>query len=261
MRAGLLLRRIEYHLNHLYILDRFPLVLVVVFCLLMAFVARLGATFTASYHKRPILTMMVSNSILMGIADSVAQGVTIVRERAMRKGQNTGMSVELHELEKHLPSPVGKRDIIPNSDSLPPPFDGLRLFRFIVYGFGMGSVQFKWYQLLERTFPLVKGSIAPAIKRVAADQLFFAPVGIGVFYVLMSALEGKSWAESKYKLNQVYTPTVKANWMLWPAVQTLNFSVIPLQYQLPLVSTVNIAWTCYLSAMNSGAGAKPVQLD
>jgi len=255
------LRRIESHLNHRYVLGKLPLVLVLVFFILMAFMARLTATFHKSYEKRPVLTMMVTNAVLAGIADCVAQGVTIVRERSMREGRTTPLSIELHDLEKRLPTPEGRSDIIPPRDDLPPPFDGERLFRFVLYGFGVGAVQFKWYQILDKAIPVIKGSLIPPLKRVAMDQLGFAPVSLGVFYGYMSLMEGKNLRETKYKIQQLYWPTLKANWILWPAVQALNFSIVPLKFQVPLVSSVNIAWTCYLSTMNSAAPAKPVQLN
>jgi len=40
-------------------------------------------------------------------------------------------------------------------------------------------------------------------------------------------------------MEQVYIPTLKANYMIWPLVQILNFRVIPLQFQL--VSTLNLS--------------------
>jgi len=42
----------------------------------------------------------------------------------------------------------------------------------------MAPIQYKWFQLLSATFPITKGSgTTQALKRVIADQLFFAPVG------------------------------------------------------------------------------------
>jgi len=46
------------------------------------------------------------------------------------------------------------------------------------YGFLMAPVQFKWFGFLHHTFPIVKGTATTnALKRVAFDQLLFAPVG------------------------------------------------------------------------------------
>lgn len=46
-------------------------------------------------------------------------------------------------------------------------------------------------------------------------------------------------------------PTLKANYILWPAVQMINFRLMPLQFQIPFVSTIGIAWTAYLSLTNA----------
>ena len=60
----------------------------------------------------------------------------------------------------------------------PPPFDFERLTRFMSYGFIMSPVQFHWFSFLSRAFPITKQSATmPAMKRVAFDQLIFAPVG------------------------------------------------------------------------------------
>jgi len=48
----------------------------------------------------------------------------------------------------------------------------------MAYGFLMAPVQHRWFAFLSKTFPLTKNSgTVPAMKRVAFDQLLFAPVG------------------------------------------------------------------------------------
>ena len=69
----------------------------------------------------------------------------------------------------------------------------------------------------------------------------------------MTVAEGGGVREVRKRLEQVYAPTLKANYVLWPAVQGLNFRVVPLRFQLPFSSTVGIAWGTYLSLANSGS--------
>lgn len=53
----------------------------------------------------------------------------------------------------------------------------------------------------------------------------------------MAILEGVSPQE---KLEKSYLPGLKANWMLWPAVQAINFSVVPLQHRVLVVNIVSL---------------------
>lgn len=71
------------------------------------------------------------------------------------------------------------------------------------------------------------------------------------------------------KFQDVYLPSLKANFIVWPLVQVLNFRVMPIQFQIvstpflasenehqlipkqPFVSTVGIFWTAYLSMNNA----------
>jgi hypothetical protein len=128
-----------------------------------------------------VLTMMATNAVLGGIADTVAQSITAIRQRAVRKRSGVKdtdtLAIEIHELDTK--NPLQTQELIPESKNLPPPFDFERLARFIGYGFMMASIQLKWFQFLSRAFPLTKTSgLGPTVKRVAFDQLIFAPAGM-----------------------------------------------------------------------------------
>jgi protein Mpv17 len=182
--------------------------------------------------------MMVTNSILGGIADTVAQTITSVRERALRKHPNgqlnpreDALAIEIHELDRK--NPFTDRELIPDSKTLPPPFDFERLTRFMAYGFCMAPVQFRWFKLLEKAFPITKtAAFLPAMKRVAFDQLIFAPFGVAAFFTAMTLAEGGGKRAVYHKMRDMYVPTLKANYMLWPAVQVINFRLMPVQFQL-----------------------------
>lgn len=173
--------------------------------------------------------MMVTNAILGGIADTVAQSITAVRERALKKGsRDDDLAYELD-----IKDPVTHRELIPESKILPPPFDFERLTRFMAYGFMMAPLQFKWFGFLEKTFPLSKTSaFVPAMKRVAFDQLIFAPFGLVCFYTAMTVAEGGGKRAIYNKFRDMYVPTLKANYAVWPAVQIINFRLMPVQFQL-----------------------------
>lgn len=101
----------------------------------------------------------------------------------------------------------------------------------------MAPVQHKWFAFLSKTFPLTKSSgTSSALKRVAFDQLLFSPVGLAIFFTFMTVAEGGGKRAVTRKFQDLYVPALKANYLVWPAVQMLNFRVIPLQFQI--VSTI-----------------------
>lgn len=52
----------------------------------------------------------------------------------------------------------------------------------------------------------------------------------------MTIAEGGGKRALGRKFQDVYMPTLKANFMLWPAVQVLNFRVVPIQFQIVSLS-------------------------
>lgn len=211
--------------------------------------------------------MMISNAVLGGMADATAQTITAVRENALRKKGgpnpiNDPLANEIHELDKAQEAAGGPVELVPDAAALPPPFDFQRLGRFMAYGFCMAPLQFKWFQLLSKTFPIASttaatgakaaagtGAVAQAsaatgavtkapsalvqtFKRMALDQTVFAPFGLVVFYTAMTLAEGGTKEAVGVKLKDMYVPTLKANWMIWPVVQVVNFRLMPVQFQL-----------------------------
>ncbi|RDA83996.1 hypothetical protein CP532_6957, partial [Ophiocordyceps camponoti-leonardi (nom. inval.)] len=247
-------QRISRAANSQYIFGRIPLLHAIVFFIEMALIARLTARFNAYYEERPLMTMMVTNAILGGIADTVAQGITAVRQHAARKdgglGKDDDFNIEIREIGRK--GTFLDPDLRPGSKADPPPFDFERLTRFMAYGFCVAPLQFKWFRFLERAFPMTKTSaFGPAMKRVVFDQFVYAPFGVGLFFVVMTVAEGRGKRAVSNKLRDMYVPTLKANYVVWPAVQIVNFRLMPVQFQLPFVSTIGIAWTAYLSLTNA----------
>jgi len=246
--------RLLYQLNSRWIYGKIPLLHSIVFLLQMAAVSMLTRKYNQYYAARPVLTTMITNAVLGGIADTVAQTLTAVRERAVRKkggpGKDDFLAIEIHELDRR--NSFNENDLIPDSKILPPPFDFERTTRFMSYGFLMSPIQHRWFGFLSRTFPVSKTATwLPALKRVAFDQFLFAPAGLAAFFTFMTVAEGGGKRAVQRKFQDVYVPALKANYMVWPAVQLINFRVMPIQFQIPFVSTVGIAWTAYLSLTNS----------
>jgi len=56
--------------------------------------------------------------------------------------------------------------------------------------------------------------------------------GLGGFFTFMTVAEGGGKRAVLKKFQEVYIPALKANYIVWPAVQILNFRVLPIQFQI-----------------------------
>jgi len=48
---------------------------------------------------------------------------------------------------------------------------------------------------------------------------------------------------------EVYIPTYVVDWIVWPPLQLVNFTFVPLKYQVLYVNTCNLLWNTFLSFM------------
>lgn len=104
-----------------------------------------------------------------------------------------------------------------------------------------------WYRFLQAKIRF-KNTNATIAARVLADQTIFASTNLLVFLSSMAYLEGSS---PKAKLQSTYREALKKNWMVWPAVQSINFKLVPLEHRVLVVNIVSLGWNCYLSYVNS----------
>jgi hypothetical protein len=61
----------------------------------------------------------------------------------------------------------------------------------------------------------------------------------------MTVAEGGGRRAVTRKFQEVYIPSLKANYMVWPAVQILNFRIMPLQFQIVGPSSGIVSWLTY----------------
>src|ERR1700760_1251045 len=106
------------------------------------------------------------------------------------------------------------------------------------------------------------------VTRVGLDQVVFTSVNMLLFLSSMAFFEGypapKGQAAAEVqpakerirdRLSSTYYTAVTRNWMVWPWVQVINFSVVPLEHRVLVVNVVALGWNCYLSYLNSKGAA------
>lgn len=134
-------------------------------------------------------------------------------------------------------------------------YDWCRTLRSIIYGSLIFSfIGDKWYKVLNYKIRLPQSSVNSwnnRFLRVGVDQIFFAPVSLPFYFTCMTILEGNPIQIAKLKIREQWWVTLRTNWLIWPIVQTINFSFVPLPYQLLTVNVVAIFWNTFLSYKNS----------
>lgn len=58
-------------------------------------------------------------------------------------------------------------------------------------------------------------SVAALFKRVAADQLLMAPIGLAIFISTMAILEGLDWDQVVERYKRLYWPVLLINWQMF----------------------------------------------
>lgn len=193
----------------------------------------LARAYQQSFDTHPYATLAFTNGFLNALGDSVAQ-----RAQQFTSSRNR---------KEHEP---------------PFRYDYSRTLRFFTFGFAMGPLIGRWNQFLEWKFPLRSlaaksqgqaGQVSgrSLAKRVAADQLIMAPIGLSLFIGSMGYMEGSRPDQIKSKYKDMFFPALLANWQVWPLAQLVNFRYMPLPYRVPFQSTCGVFWTLYLSLLNA----------
>merc|ERR1711865_89428 len=125
----------------------------------------------------------------------------------------------------------------------------MALYRVLVWA----PVYFVFLALLEKAIPSKPASAGTVFKKMLADQLLFTPVAICLFFTVMTMLEGGTLAEGRSRVHDMLWSTLKVNWPFWGTIQCFNYSLVPVQHRVLVVSCVNVFWSGFLSYLNHQA--------
>ncbi|CAG0915787.1 unnamed protein product [Notodromas monacha] len=158
----------------------------------------------------PYKTQMVQTGFLMGVGDVLAQ--TLVEEK------------RLTEVDKG------------------------RALRFAAIGtIYVGPMLRGWYGVLEARFG-ANGAAQTVLKKVAADQLIFAPAFLSTILLAIEGFRnGIHYDKMKKFMKNTYWDVLMTNYYIWPAAQVVTFSLVPLEYRTLFVQCVALVFNTYLA--------------
>ncbi|KAK9468970.1 hypothetical protein V1512DRAFT_202092 [Lipomyces arxii] len=250
--------------HHLFYAPLFNWLIIALF---LIFIVRLIFIFTDAVDMNPLVVMSVSNILLYGLSDTVAQTVTTIMDNYAISKRSTSLGLYNTEKPPADGTPFARSSshtFIATAASHFPvanfKFD--RVIRFSTWGFLLSIFLFKWLELLQVWIPVTEIDVViPVLFRVLADQLLFTPVALAGFFAFMSFVEGGGSKAVMHKLSNLFIPTIKSNYVIWPAAQIINFRLVPLYLQIPFISTVGLVWNTYLSMSNSASSESSSSLS
>jgi protein Mpv17 len=170
------------------------------------------AAYNTQLMARPLITKAWTSFLLFGLGDVLAQ----------RLEKSYGMSQK---------------------------FDVMRTLKMSAFGGVVAAPALHtWYTFGITRFNFIGGWKA-AVAKVSVDQTAFATCFISTFFVSMTLMNGGSFSDGVKKVKEDIWQTMCANWKIWPAVQAVNFTLVPVHYQVLTVNVVSIGWNTYLSYM------------
>jgi Mpv17 / PMP22 family len=134
-----------------------------------------------------------------------------------------------------------------------PKWDAPRTFRFFLMGAcWVGPATHYWYTALSTRLVPGPATFATTTKRLVLDQFGFAPLFAPSFMGLLWLLEGQGSAQTiARRLWDVTPDLIVSGWKLWIPSMAVNFSVVPLKYQVLFSNVVSLFWNVFLSYMST----------
>ena len=189
-------------------------------------------------ETRPFLTKGLTSGFIAGMGDFLCQFLS---------SQGPELAQSNNEEKRQLSHSSSVWDFFfvhENGWDIP------RTIRFFVIGtFWVAPVTHLWYRTLStRLFP---GPSTPirVTKRVALDQFGFGPIFTTSFMSWLWIMEGKD--DIVRQLRVALPDMIVAGWTLWIPAMSINFSIVPIKYQVLFSNVVALVWNVYLSYKSS----------
>lgn len=104
----------------------------------------------------------------------------------------------------------------------------------------------KWYGTLDAKCTATS-KLGRTAQKVFIDQIVFAPIFLACLLSMIGYSQHQDVGKVKEKLQNDYPDILIANYSVWPWVQIINFSIIPLNYQVLWTQTFAVFWNIYFS--------------
>ncbi|XP_050675275.1 mpv17-like protein 2 isoform X1 [Leptidea sinapis] len=126
-----------------------------------------------------------------------------------------------------------------------PEYDFKRTKHMAFSGAALGVLCHHWYKVLDKF--IVGKTTDMVIKKFALDQLIFSPIMIVTLFGSLALLEENPLQNFKEEVTHKFTTLYKAEWMVWPPAQIINFYFLPTRFRVLYDNTISLGYDVYTS--------------
>ena len=84
-------------------------------------------------------------------------------------------------------------------------------------------------------------------RKVLVDQLIASPIIISMFFFTLGVMRRESLDETMQEIKHKFIRLYKAEWVVWPTAQVINFWILPNRFRVLYDNTVSLGYDVYTS--------------
>lgn len=124
-------------------------------------------------------------------------------------------------------------------------FDPTRTSHMACSGAAVGVLCHNWYKFLDRF--IVGRTFDMVVKKLVLDQVIFSPLMIITFFASIALFEENPVQNFKEEVRDKFLMLYRAEWMVWPPAQIINFYFLPTRFRVLYDNTISLGYDIYTS--------------
>ncbi|XP_037294660.1 mpv17-like protein 2 isoform X2 [Manduca sexta] len=133
-------------------------------------------------------------------------------------------------------------------------FDLKRTSHMAFSGAAVGVLCHHWYKVLDRF--IIGKTLDMVAKKLFLDQMIFSPVMIVTFFGSVALFEENPLENFKEEVRDKFVTLYRAEWMVWPPAQIINFYFLPTRYRVLYDNTISLGYDIYTSQVKHNKSLK-----
>lgn len=136
-------------------------------------------------------------------------------------------------------------------------FDIKRTAHMAFSGCTAGVLCHHWYNFLDKI--IVKRNIQNVVKKLILDQCLWSPIIILSFFATVAIFEDNPIENFTDEVHEKFWILYKAEWVVWPPAQIINFYFLPTRYRVLYDNTISLGYDIYTSQVKHSKAKKDAE--